>query len=421
MNNPFTNAQTQIKNVAALLKLDPKISASLLEINHFHEFEIPVKMNNGKIKKFKGFRSQHNNARGPYKGGIRYHQNVSVDEVKALSTWMSIKCAVVGIPYGGAKGGIIVNPKELSKKELEQLSRGWVKNVYKVIGEKIDIPAPDVNTTPQIMSWMLDEYEKLIGHQAPGTFTGKPLEIGGSLGRTEATGRGGVMVLKKLAKKLKLTPGKTTVAVQGFGNVGYYFARIAQQEGFNVVAVSDSQGGVYVKEGMNVEKTNVCKLEKGHVSECYCVGSVCDLADKSKRISNSDLLELPVDILVPAALENVITADNAGKIKAKAIIEMANGPITPEADLILASSGILSVPDVLANSGGVTVSYFEWVQNLQGYYWTEKDVNEKLQKIMDQAFDDMWAKHEELHVDLRMSAYANAVAKIAKAMELRGM
>jgi glutamate dehydrogenase/leucine dehydrogenase len=421
MNSAYDNAKTQILNVSKILKLDKGIVDKLTKINKFHEFDIEVKMDDGKIKKFKGFRSQHNNARGPYKGGIRYHQNVSVDEVKALSTWMSVKCAVAGIPYGGAKGGIIVNPKELSKNELEKLSRGWVKNVYKVIGEKIDIPAPDVNTTGQIMAWMLDEYEKLIGHQAPGTFTGKPLEIGGSLGRTEATGRGGVMILKRLAKKLKLTPGKTTVAVQGFGNVGYYFARIAQQEGFNVVAVSDSQGGVYVKEGMNVEKTNLCKLEKGHVSECYCVGSVCDLADKNKRITNSELLELPVDILIPAALENVITAENAGKIKAKAIIEMANGPVTPEADLILAKKGILSVPDVLANSGGVTVSYFEWVQNVSGYYWTEEDVNQKLQKIMDQAFDDMWAKHEELKVDLRMSAYANAIAKIARAIELRGV
>lgn len=420
MNNPFENAQTQIKNVASLLKLDAKTTKRLLEIDHFYEVEIPVKMDNGQIKKFKGYRSQHNNARGPYKGGIRYHQNVSEDEVKALSIWMSVKCAVAGIPYGGSKGGIIVNPKELSKRELELLSRGWVKQMYKYIGEKIDIPAPDVNTNGLVMAWMLDEYERLVGYKAPGTFTGKPVELGGSLGRTEATGRGGVMVLKKLAKKLGLKPASTTVAVQGFGNVGYYFARFAEKEGFNVVAVSDSKGGINVEEGLNVEKTLACKLEKGKVSDCYCIGSVCDLNNKAV-ISNDEILQLPVDILVPSALENVITASNAANVKAKAIIEMANGPITPEADKILAKKGILSVPDVLANSGGVTVSYFEWVQNVSGYYWTEEDVNQKLVDIMNKAFDDMWARHEELKIDLRMSAYTNAVGKIARSMELRGI
>lgn len=419
MNNPYENAKTQIKNVASLLKLDDKITKKLLEINHFHEFEIPVKMDNGEIKKFKGFRSQHNNARGPYKGGIRYHQNVTSDEVKALSIWMSIKCAVAGIPYGGAKGGIIVNPKDLSKKELEELSRGWIRQTYKFIGEHVDVPAPDVNTNGQIMAWMLDEYEKLVGYKSPGTFTGKPIELGGSLGRTEATGRGGVMVLKALAKKLNLKPEHTSVAIQGFGNVGYYFARFAEREGFKVVAVSDSKGGISVQTGLNVEKTLSCKLEKGKVSDCYCVGSVCDL-NKKAMLSNDEILELPVDILVPAALENVITAENAGKIKAKVIIEMANGPITPEADRILEKRGILSVPDVLANSGGVTVSYFEWVQNLSNYYWTEEDVNHRLEVIMTRAFNDMWARHVELKVDLRMSAYANAILKIAKAMELRG-
>ncbi len=419
VNNPFENAKTQIKTVASLLKLDKKIVDRLLALEHFHEVDVPVKMDSGKIKKFKAFRAQHNSARGPYKGGIRFHPNVSEDEVKALSMWMSVKCAVAGIPYGGAKGGIIVNPKELSKGELEQLSRGYVQKFYKYIGAQIDIPAPDVNTNPQIMAWMLDEYEKLVGRKAPGTFTGKPIELGGSLGRTEATGRGGVMILKLLAQKLRLKPERTTVAVQGFGNVGAYFARFAQREGFNVVAVSDSRGGVYVQNGMNVEKTLSCKAEKGQVSSCYCVGSVCDIMKKS-AISNEELLELPVDILVPSALENTITEKNAAKIKAKAIVEMANGPVTPEADKILARRGILSVPDVLANSGGVTVSYFEWVQNISGYYWEEAEVNKKLEKIMAQAFEDMWGRYEELKTDLRTAAYANAVSKIAKAMELRG-
>lgn len=418
MNNPFDNAVKQIQNVASLLKLNDKITKKLLELEHFYEVEIPIKMDDGTTRKFKGYRAQHSSARGPYKGGIRFHPNVNPDEVKALSMWMSIKCAVAGIPFGGAKGGVIVNPKELSRGELERLSRGYVKKLYKHIGEQVDVPAPDVNTNPQIMAWMLDEYEKLVGHKSPGTFTGKPVELGGSLGRTEATGRGGVMVLKALAKKLGLKPEKTSVAVQGFGNVGYYFAHFAEREGFNVVAVSDSKGGVHVKTGINVGKTMSCKLEKGKVADCYCVGSVCDIK-KSHQLSNDEILELPVDILVPAALENVITDKNAGKIKARAIIEMANGPITPEADKILAKRGILSVPDVLANSGGVTVSYFEWMQNLENHYWTEAEVNKKLEEVMTRAFNDMWARHEELKVDLRMSAYSNAVAKIARAMELR--
>ena len=419
MSNPFENAQTQIKNVASLLKLDHKITKKLLELEHFHEFDIPVKMDSGKIEKFKGYRSQHNSARGPYKGGIRFHQNVNEDEVKALSIWMSVKCAVAGIPYGGAKGGIIVDPKQFARGELEQLSRGYVRAIYKNIGEHVDVPAPDVNTNSQIMAWMLDEYEKLIGRHAPGTFTGKPVELGGSLGRTEATGRGGVMVLKALAKKMGLKPKETRIAIQGFGNVGFYFARFAEEAGFKIVGASDSKGGVYVENGMEVRKTMACKLEKGKISECYCVGSVCDLLQRS-TLSNEEILELPVDILVPAALENAITDKNANKIKARAIVEMANGPITPEADKILEQRGILSVPDVLANSGGVTVSYFEWAQNLSGYYWTEEEVNRRLEKIMTRAFNDMWVRHEELKIDLRISAYVNAVAKIAKAMELRG-
>lgn len=420
MSNPFENAKKQIKNVAKILNLSTATIDRLITIDRFIEKTLEVKMDSGKVQKFKAYRSQHNRARGPYKGGIRFHKDVNENEVKALSCWMSVKCAVANVPYGGAKGGVIVNPKELSKTELERLSRSYSAAFAEHFGPDQDVPAPDVNTNSQIMAWMLDEYEKVVGHCSSATFTGKPVELGGSLGRTEATGRGGVIVLKALAEKLGLKPEKTTVAVQGFGNVGYYFAKLAQNEGFNVVAVSDSTGGIYVKDGMNVAKTYACKKEKGHVGDCYCLGSVCSAGKKENQITNEELLELPVDILVPAALENVITDKNANLIKAKAIIEMANGPVTPEADEILTKKRILSVPDVLANCGGVTVSYFEWVQNREGFYWTEDEVNERLEKIMLGAFDDMWRRQEELKINLRMAAFASAVSKIAKAMELRG-
>lgn len=427
-NNPHDNAVIQLNKAAKILRPQFKDSSKfdvaikkLTEPDKVLAGELSVKMDDGSTKKFKAFRSQHNNARGPYKGGIRFHPNVTKDEVKALSTWMTWKCAVTGIPYGGGKGGVIVNPKEFSEAELERLSRAYVRFIADDIGPWWDVPAPDVNTNGQIMAWMVDEYQKVRLEKAEAAslqenplaaFTGKPLNLWGSQGREEATGLGGVYILQKLADKLSLKPKETTVAIQGFGNVGYWFAKHANYLGYNVVAVSDSKGGIYLKNGLDPEKVLACKRDKGSASSC---------CSQDQQISNADLLGLEVDILVPAALENVITADNASKIKAKAIIEMANGPITPEADEILANRGILIVPDVLANAGGVTTSYFEWVQNLHGYYWNRAEVLAKLKPLMEKAFDQTWHIKQEFSIDGRMAAYVNAVKRVVETMILRGL
>jgi glutamate dehydrogenase/leucine dehydrogenase len=431
--NPYKAAQKQIENAAKYIlaeEKDPKKKRKIAEIIEKLKYpkrvlraNLKVKMDDGKVRVFKAFRSQHNNARGPFKGGIRFHPQVSEDEVKALSIWMSLKCAAVGIPFGGGKGGVVCNPKEMSKGELERLSRAYVGAFYKYLGAREDVPAPDVGTNAKIMEWMTDEYKKLKV-QSPklkvnerdffAAFTGKPTDAGGSLGREEATGRGGVIVLEKLRKKLGLKSKDLKVAIQGFGNVGYHFAKFAQEAGFKVVGAADSQGGIWVDQGMNPELTLKCKREKGMIAGCYCVGSVCDIK-KGRQISNEKLLELPVDVLVPAALEGVITKENARKIKAKIIIEMANGPVTPEADKILVKRGILSVPDVLANSGGVTVSYFEWKQNLEGRKWSEAEVNKKLKQVMVKAFDDGWKEYkrrEKQRVDFRTAVYILAVKRL---------
>lgn len=432
--DPFSNALSFLDSIKPYLAADnlPYFERLRTPFN-IHKGEIEVTMDDGSKKKFSAFRSQHSDALGPFKGGIRYHQNVSESEVKALSLWMSIKCSIAGIPLGGGKGGIIVNPKELSKGELERLTRAYARFIAPIIGEKKDVPAPDVNTTPQIMAWLLDEYEKVIGHRAPGTFTGKPLALGGSQGRTKATGYGGVLALKHLLETLQKDKtnewankpvSQITVAIQGFGNVGYYFAQIASDAGFKVVAVSDSKGGIYVEEGLNPKLTLDCKEEKGSLNGCYCAGGVCDL-NKGKPISNEEVLELDVDILVPGALESVINKDNADKVKAKVVVEMANGPVTPEADAILNSKGVYVIPDVYANSGGVSVSYFEWVQNLAGYYWEEAEVDAKLEKLMAQSFNMMWNRYMDLkkthekEASLRLSAYLVAVERILEAEKLR--
>ncbi|OGK24963.1 hypothetical protein A3A46_00920 [Candidatus Roizmanbacteria bacterium RIFCSPLOWO2_01_FULL_37_13] len=437
------SAQDIIIKTANRLGFREDMVKRLLEPNAIHEVNFSV---GNKI--YKGFRIQHNNNLGPYKGGIRFHQNVSREEVQALATLMTIKCAVAGLPYGGGKGGVVVEPKGFSESELEGLSRAYVRAIAPFIGQDFDVPAPDVNTNPKIMAWMVDEYVKNVKTQSSNvrsdkkqlnklraTFTGKPISIGGSLGRTEATGRGGVIVLQSLISKLhnNVIPNsfrdllsknqmlkqvqhdkQLTVAVQGYGNVGYYFAKLAYEEGFKIVAVSDSKGAVLVNDGLNPDTTLNCKKEKGTVAGCYCRGSVCDIRF-GRTISSESLLELPVDILVPAALENVINETNMKKIQAKIIVEMANGPVTEEAYEYLTEKGVIIVPDVLANSGGVSVSYLEWYQNMRNERWSENEVNEKLKIMMEKAFSAIWEKasgHKRL--DLKRAAFEVAIERIVK-------
>lgn len=421
MNNQMLeSAQTIIKKTGQQLGLAEPLIKRLIEPEFIHELNIPLKMDNGELQLFKAYRIQHNSALGPYKGGIRFHPQVSPEEVQALATLMSIKCAVAGIPYGGGKGGITVDPKSLSEAELERLSREFGTRITSFIGEDTDIPAPDVNTNGQIMMWMLDAYEKKLGRKSPATFTGKPVDKGGSLGRTEATGRGGVMILKALVKAMK-TPNKQSVAVQGFGNVGYYFAEIGAKEGFNIVAVSDSKGGIIKQDEkgnylpLDIPLVMSCKKEKGTLAGCYCAGGVCDTRG-GKLISNEEILKLPVDILVPAALENVINEKNMDKIKAKVIVEMANGPITEVAFQYLSKKGIIIVPDVLANAGGVIVSYLEWFQNKKNEKWTEEQVNMKLEEIITKSFDEIWARRESNKITFKQAAFESAIERIVKGL-----
>lgn len=408
--NPFENALKQLDKASKIIQLDPKIHEGLKSPKRVVDVSVPVKMDNGETKEFQAFRSQYNDALGPFKGGIRYHPGVNIDEVKALSFWMTMKCAVVGLPLGGGKGGIIVDPKTLSLGELERLSRGYIQAIYKYIGPTRDVPAPDVYTTPQIMGWMMDEYEKLVGEHAPGVITGKPLCLGGSAGRGFSTAQGGVYVTREAAKKLNWKPEETTVAIQGFGNAGSHMAKILSDLGYKIVAASDSKGGV-----MNMNGLDVFALE-AHKEK---TGSVLGFAG-AEEISNESLLELSVHVLVPAALENVITAENAPRVKAKMIVELANGPVTPDADEILHENGVLFIPDILANAGGVTVSYFEQVQNAMNYYWEEKEVLEKLEKIMVTAFNAVWETKEKYQTDMRTAAFVRAVERVAEAMKARG-
>ncbi len=436
MSNPHVQAIQQLEQVAKLLRDHyseadrPRFDAAIEQLkkpDRVIEDELSVKMDDGSTKTFPAYRSQHNNARGPYKGGVRFHPGVTKEEVMALSTWMTWKCATTGIPYGGGKGGVIVDPRQLSQSELQQLSRAYARLLAEHIGPWVDSPAPDVNTNGQIMAWFVDEYQQILaenGFTLPenplAAFTGKPLELGGSAGREEATGLGGVYMLEQLTDKLKLGRKKDiTIAIQGFGNVGYWFAYHADKLGYTVVAVSDSKGGVFVEQGLDPAKTLECKREHGSIQECLCVDGVCS-PDHGKTITNEELLLLDVDVLVPSALEGVITADNAKDIKASIIIEMANGPTTPEADEILTKSGVVQVPDVLANAGGVTTSYLEWAQNLQGYYWDRDEVIDKLKAKMDAAFEDFWQMREEIKGSDRIAVYAIAVKKVVDTMILRG-
>lgn len=407
--NPFQSALAQLDAASKFLGgVSPDILAQLRVPQREVQISIPVRMDDGVVKVFTGYRVQHNNARGPFKGGIRFHPQTNINEVRALAFWMTFKCATVGIPYGGGKGGVTVDPKKLSLRELEALSRGWARGMRDVIGPDRDIPAPDVYTTPQMMAWIMDEYSEMHGSYIPGVVTGKPVSVGGSLGRDIATAQGGIYVAEELLRKLKMK--KPNVAIQGFGNAGSVFAELAAIRGWRVVAVSDSQSAILNAEGLDVRAVVAHKKK---------TESVADFAG-AKNITNEQLLTTACDILVPAALEQVMTQTNAGRVKAKAVLELANGPTTPEADVKLFKRGIPVVPDILANAGGVTVSYFEWVQNLANYYWTEREVLDRLKPIMISAFANVWNMAEKYNVNLRTGAYIVATERIARAMRDRG-
>ena len=409
--NPFKIAQAQLDQSAEILGLDPATHALLREpMREFH-VTIPVRMDDGSVKVFKGFRVQYNDARGPTKGGLRFHPDETIDTVRALAAWMTWKTAVVDIPLGGGKGGVICNPKELSMGELERLSRGYIRAIGHYIGPEVDVPAPDVYTTPQIMAWMMDEYSKIVGYNAPGVITGKPIPLGGSAGRGDATARGGMYTIREAAKILGLELKGATAAVQGYGNAGQFAHQlVTDMFGCKVVAVSDSKGGIYNADGLDFEAVTAHKKS---------TRSVVDFAG-TKNISNAELLELDVDILIPAALENQIGDWNAGNIGAKIVAELANGPTTPEADEILYKSGIYVIPDFLCNAGGVTVSYFEQVQNAYDFYWEADEVYDRLDKKMTAAFHAVHNAAQKHNVHNRLGAYAVAVARVAEAAKLRG-
>lgn len=407
--NVFEIARSQIKNACDKLGADPAVYEILKNPMRVMEVSFPVKMDDGSTKSFTGYRSQHNNACGPFKGGLRFHPGVNMDEVKALSMWMTFKCSVVGIPYGGGKGGMAIDPTEYSQAELERISRGFAKAIAPIIGEKEDIPAPDVNTNGQIMSWMLDEYSNVTGEFAPGTFTGKPVDFYGSLARTEATGYGVAIMALEAAKKLGIDVKDVKVGLQGCGNVGSYAGMYIQQFGAKVVAVGDHTGNIYNENGIDM------KALAEYVKQTRGIKGF-----SGAEATDIDVLDREVDILMPCALENQLTSKNANTVKAKIIAEGANGPTTPEADAIFFERGITVVPDILANSGGVTVSYFEWVQNLMRYTWTFEEVQEKQGNVMRKAFEEIWALAKEYNVDMRTAAYMMSIKRVSSAMKLRG-
>ena len=404
-------AVKQLDISAEIMNLEPNLHEMLKYPKRVLSVFVPVRMDDDSIKVFKGFRSQHNDALGPHKGGVRYHPNVSMDEVLALSMWMTWKCSVANLPYGGAKGGVICNPKEMSVGELERLSRGYFAAISSIVGPEKDIPAGDVNTSGREMAWFMDEYSKLKGYNVPGTVTGKPLSIGGSEGRVEATGKGVSIAGREAAKKLGIELRRADVVVQGFGNVAYYSAKFMQEFGCKITAVSDSKGGIYCSSGLNLEKVAAFKEKSG---------TVVGFPD-TKEVTNEELLALKCDILIPAALENQITAKVAHRVKARLVLEGANGPTTPEADEILHHSGTMVVPDILANAGGVSVSYFEWVQNLQSYYWTLDEVNSRLDRLLVSAFNNVYDTYLKYKVDMRIAAYIRAITRVGEAMKARGM
>jgi glutamate dehydrogenase/leucine dehydrogenase len=405
-------ALKQLQETAKIINLDEGIHKILAKPKRVLTVSLPVKMDDGRIEVFTGFRSQHNDARGPFKGGIRYHPQVTIEEVMALSMWMTWKCAIVGIPLGGGKGGIICNPKNMSNLELERMTRRYAYAISDIIGPYTDIPAPDVYTGGQEMAWIMDTYSTLKGNRSePAVITGKPLPIGGSLGRTEATGRGLSFTVREAAKRLNINMNGATVVVQGFGNAGQFAAQLVEEQGAKVIAVSDTQGAIINKNGFSVNELIKFKLENKSIHDF----------PGSTEISNDELLTTECTILIPAALENQITKDNASKIKTKIVAEAANGPTTPEADQIFYESNILVIPDVLANSGGVTVSYFEWLQNLRREYWSEAEVNERLDVIMTKAFAEVYDAHQKYNTNMRTASIALAVNRVADAIKLRGI
>jgi len=418
----FESALNQLKKASEAINLDAGVWEVLKTPQRLIEISLPLKKDNGKVEVFEAYRVQYNNARGPFKGGIRFHPRASLDEVKALAFWMTIKCAVVNIPYGGSKGGIKVDPKILSEHELEHLTRAYTRALRSDIGPKTDIPAPDMNTNAKIMGWIVDEYGILVGENKPAVVTGKPLSLGGSEGREMATGTGGFFILNEILKKLNKKAEGASVIIQGLGNVGYWFAKAAAEAGMKIIGVADSKGGIYDKRGlgMNLDEIMETKKGKGLLAGCYCSGSVCD-CENYQGVSNAELLEMPCDILVPAAMENQIIGENAGRIKAKIILEMANGPVMPEADEILKERGVLVAPDVLANSGGVIGSYLEWVQNLYGYSWTEDEVLKRMKDKLLAALEAVWKDYDGSNLTMREAAFSVALKRLAEAIKSRGL
>ena len=411
VDDPWLNAQRQFDNAAEILNLSPGLRGVLREVRRELLVRFPVKMDDGSLQVYEGYRVQHNTTRGPAKGGLRFHPATNLEEVKALAMWMTWKCALANLPYGGAKGGVVVDPSALSSRELERLTRRFASEIALLIGPDSDIPAPDVNTSGQVMAWIMDTLSMEAGYSIPAVVTGKPLDIGGSEGRPAATGRGVTIVALETCRRLKREPQSVSVAVQGFGNVGSVSAQLMHGAGFRICAVSDVFGGIYNPAGLDVNAL---------IAHRSSTGSVKDFPD-AQAVTNEELLELPVDLLVPAALENQITARNAGLIKAEIIVEGANGPTTPDADLILEKRGITVVPDILANAGGVTVSYFEWVQDLQSFFWEEGEINARLERIMRRAFEQMCEQSERHGCSLRLGAYLVAVKRVADATAVRGI
>ncbi len=409
--NPFELAKSQLRRVGEVFALDPNLIRVLSQCKKAVEVSIPVQMDDGSIEVFIGYRVTHNIARGPSKGGIRYHPAVTRDEVKSLAMWMTWKCALMGLPFGGAKGGVICDPKRLSVKELERMTRRYTSEIINDIGPERDIPAPDVGTDGRVMAWIFDTYSMNKGHSVLGVVTGKPLSVGGSLGREEATARGALYCIQALSGKQGTRISDYSVAIQGFGNVGAHLARLLHAAGAKVVAVSDSQGGVHNPDGIDVPSALAHKQERG---------TLAGLAN-AEAVTNEELLELDCDILAPCALEQVVTEENADRVKARVICEGANGPVTPTADAILEDRGVLILPDVLANAGGVIVSYFEWVQGLQEYFWREDEVNAKLHDIVARAFEEAWQTRDRYDTSLRMASYGLAVQRVAEATTTRGL